>query len=187
MPLDPGQSMARMITKVSFAKLLRKLILKKIAIYPGTFDPITYGHADVVERAIKIVDKVIIAVAASPNKQPRFSLNQRIALARKVLEDIPNIEVIGFSNLLTEFAAQQHAHIIIRGIRAVSDFEYEFQLAGMNRHIAPEIETVFLTPCEKYACISSSFVREIAALGGDVRQFVHPIVVNALKDLQPKK
>lgn len=155
--------------------------LKNIAIYPGTFDPITNGHVDIVERGVRLFDHVIVAIAASPSKSPRFSLEQRIMLARQVLDGIPNVIVHGFSNLLMEFAKQQKAKIVLRGLRAVSDFDYEFQLAAMNRHMYPEIETLFLTPSEDHSFISSSFVREIAALGGDVSPFVHTIVVQALQ------
>ena len=153
-----------------------------IAVYPGTFDPITNGHSDLIERATLIFDKVIVGVAASPSKQPRFSLQQRVELAHRVLDGIERVEIREFDTLLVEFTRQCGADVILRGLRAVSDFEYEFQLAGMNRRLAPEVETMFLTPAEQFAYISSSLVREIAALGGDVSEFVHPAVVSALRD-----
>ena len=152
------------------------------AIYPGTFNPITHGHADLVERAARLFDKVIVAVAESTGKSPTFTLEERVQMARAVLKPVKNAEVIGFGTLLADFAASQGARVIVRGLRAVSDFEYEFQLANMNRHIAPALETLFLTPAEQYSFVSSSLVREIAALGGDVSAFVAPLVVKALKD-----
>jgi pantetheine-phosphate adenylyltransferase len=152
------------------------------AIYPGTFDPITNGHSDLISRAAALFDKVIVAVATSAGKGPRFSLEQRVDLARQVLANIGNVEIIAFDSLLVDVARQCQADVILRGLRAVSDFEYEFQLAGMNRRLAPEVETMFLTPAEKFAYISSSLVREIAALGGDVSEFVHPVVVEALRN-----
>jgi pantetheine-phosphate adenylyltransferase len=151
-----------------------------IAIYPGTFDPITKGHSDLVERALHLFDKVIVAVAENTAKAPVFSLDERIAMAKVALEAYQGVEVLPVPGLLVEFAKQHHAKAILRGLRAVSDFEYEFQLAGMNRKLAPEIETLFLTPAEKYAYISSSLVREIAALGGDVSPFVHKNVMAEL-------
>lgn len=151
------------------------------AIYPGTFDPITNGHTDLIERATRLFDRTIVAVAASPKKRPMFELDERIALAQQVLGDLGGVEVLGFDNLLADFARQQEVNVILRGLRAVSDFEYEFQLAGMNRRLAAEIETVFLTPAEEYTFISSSLVREVSSLGGDVSQFVHPIIDAALK------
>ena len=153
-----------------------------IAVYPGTFDPITNGHSDLIERATLIFDKVIVGVAASPSKRPRFSLQQRVGLAHRVLDGLERVEIREFDILLVEFTRQCSADVILRGLRAVSDFEYEFQLAGMNRRLAPEVETMFLTPAEQFAYISSSLVREIAALGGDVSEFVHPAVVSALRD-----
>ncbi|ACO76609.1 phosphopantetheine adenylyltransferase [Azotobacter vinelandii CA] len=151
-------------------------------IYPGTFDPITKGHGDLVERAAKLFDHVIIAVAASPKKNPLFSLDKRVELAREVTRHLPNVEVLGFSSLLAQFAREQKANALLRGLRAVSDFEYEFQLANMNRQLAPEVESLFLTPSEKYSYISSTLVREIAALGGNIEQFVHPAVADALRE-----
>lgn len=154
--------------------------MRNIAIYPGTFDPITNGHTDLVDRASCLFDRVIVAVAAGGHKEPTFSLSERVALAIEVLGSHKNVEIKGFDNLLIHFVKEQGANIILRGLRAVSDFEYEFQLAGMNRRLASDIETVFLTPAEQYAYISSTLVREIATLGGDVSQFVHPIVVKLL-------
>ena len=154
--------------------------MKNIAIYPGTFDPITLGHIDLIERAGHMFDHVIVAIAENAKKQPVFTLEERVDLARQVLRAHQNIEVLGFSKLLTDFAAENGANIIVRGLRAVSDFDYEFQLAGMYRRLAPNIESMFLMPAEKYTYLSSSFVREIAALGGDVSQFVPEIVVTAL-------
>jgi len=150
------------------------------AIYPGTFDPITHGHSDLVQRAARLFDKVIVAVAANPTKRPAFDLDERIRLAQRVLSGLPNIEVCGFDTLLVDYAKARDAQVILRGLRAVSDFEHEFQLAGMNRRLAPTVETLFLTPAEQYAYISSSLVREIAALGGDVSGFVHESVRAAL-------
>ncbi len=149
-------------------------------VYPGTFDPITHGHTDLVRRASDLFDKVIVAVAVNAGKQPVCNVEERKNLAQTVLQDIDNVEVVTFDNLLVEFVQQQNASVVLRGLRAVSDFEYEFQLAGMNRKLAPEIETIFLTPAEKYTFISSSLIREVAKLGGDVSEFVHPAVVEAL-------
>ena len=151
------------------------------AIYPGTFDPITKGHTDLVKRATKLFGKVIVAVAANPSKQPVFTLPERISMAEQVLDGVSGVEVLSLDGLLVQFARQHQAVAIIRGLRAVSDFDYEFQLAGMNRKLAPEVETLFLTPDEKYTYISSSLVREIAALGGDVSEFVHENVMAELK------
>jgi len=151
-----------------------------IAIYPGTFDPITKGHTDLVERALHLFDKVIVAVAENTAKEPVFSLEERMGMASVALEQFQGVEILPIPGLLVEFAKQHGAKAILRGLRAVSDFEYEFQLAGMNRKLAPEIETLFLTPAEKYAYISSSLVREIAALGGDVSPFVHKNVMAEL-------
>ena len=153
---------------------------KKTAVYPGTFDPITNGHIDLVQRAAKMFDSIIVAIAASSKKNPKFSLEKRVALAEQVLADCPNVTVQGFDILLIDFARQQKASVLIRGLRAVSDFEYEFQLASMNRHLAPDLESVFLMPADEHSFISSSLVKEVAALGGDVSNFVHPIVFNAL-------
>jgi pantetheine-phosphate adenylyltransferase len=152
------------------------------AIYPGTFDPITNGHSDLIHRAARLFDRVIVAVASSPGKQPWFSLEQRVGLAREVLAGEKSVEIREFDSLLVDFARECGAGVILRGLRAVSDFEYEFQLAGMNRRLAPEVETVFLTPAEQFTYISSSLVREVAALGGDVSEFAHPAVVRALRE-----
>ncbi|MFO8025121.1 pantetheine-phosphate adenylyltransferase [Thiohalophilus sp.] len=153
----------------------------RIAIYPGTFDPITNGHSDLVQRAGRLFDRVVVAIAAGgTGKQPVFSLEERISMAQEVLQDINNVSVCGFDILLVDFMRQQEASVIIRGLRAVSDFEYEFQLASMNRRLAENIETVFMTPAEEYSYISSSLVREVARLGGDVSPFVHAKVVAAL-------
>ena len=151
------------------------------AVYPGTFDPITHGHSDLVERAARLFDRVILAVAENPAKSPAFSLKERLAFAHEALASYSNVEVCGFDGLLVDFVRERNARVIVRGLRAVSDFEYEFQLASMNRQLAPEIETLFLTPAEQYAYVSSSLVREIAALGGDVTPFVHPRVAAALR------
>ncbi|MDH4574484.1 pantetheine-phosphate adenylyltransferase [Salinicola acroporae] len=155
--------------------------MQNIVVYPGTFDPITNGHRDLIHRAARIFDKVVIAVAESPRKQPMLSLEVREALAREVVADWPNVEVVGFDGLLTELLVQQRARIILRGLRAVSDFEYEMQLANMNRAQAPDVETLFLTPEIENSYISSTLVREIARLGGDVSQHVSPCVVDALR------
>ena len=152
----------------------------KTAVYPGTFDPITNGHSDIIARAALLFDKVVVAVAANPGKSPVFPLEDRVNLAHEVLSHLENVEVREFDSLLVEFARECGAGVILRGLRAVSDFEYEFQLAGMNRRLAPDVETMFLTPAEQFAYISSSLVREISALGGDVKEFVHPAVMAAL-------
>lgn len=150
------------------------------AIYPGTFDPITNGHVDLVNRASRHFTSVIVAIAANPGKSPCFTLEERVELAGTALAHLPNARIVGFSGLLAEFAKQQGASIIVRGLRAVSDFEFEFQLASMNRRLAPTLETMFLTPDEGYTFISSSLVREIASLGGDISSFVHEKVRVAL-------
>ncbi len=152
------------------------------AVYPGTFDPITRGHEDLIRRASGLFGKIIVAIAENRNKTPFFSLDERVDIAREVLADIPGVEVKGFSTLLIDFAAAHQAHIVLRGLRAVSDFEYEFQLAGMNRNLKPDIETIFMTPSDQYMFISSSMVREIASLGGDVSAFVHPLVMQRLNE-----
>jgi pantetheine-phosphate adenylyltransferase len=157
----------------------------RIAVYPGTFDPITNGHVDLAGRASPLFDRVIVAVADSSSKGPAFDLDARIELARTALADFPNVEVRGFSSLLAHFVEEIGAGVILRGLRAVSDFEYEFQLASMNRHLIPAAETLFLTPAEQYSFISSSLVREIARLGGDVSGFVHPAVQQALRTRYP--
>lgn len=152
-----------------------------IAVYPGTFDPITNGHSDLVQRASKLFDKVIVAIAANPAKAPMFDLEQRVEMAKTVLSPVNNVEVCGFSDLLVDFVRDQQAHVILRGLRAVSDFEFEMQLASMNRRLDANIETVFLTPAEETSFISASLVKEIAMHGGDVSQFVHETIVDALK------
>ncbi|MDD5579770.1 MAG: pantetheine-phosphate adenylyltransferase [Methylobacter sp.] len=152
------------------------------AIYPGTFDPITNGHLDLIARASRLYHKVIVAVAVNRGKIPLFSLEERVALAEAVTSEYSNVLVLGFNTLLADFATQQGAQVILRGLRAVSDFEYEFQLAGMNRHLAPHVETMFLTPAERYAFISSSMIREIAQLNGNVSCFVPDIVHQSLID-----
>jgi pantetheine-phosphate adenylyltransferase len=149
-------------------------------VYPGTFDPITNGHIDLVERACRLFDRVVVAIAASSRKNPLFTMEERVALARETLGHLPNVEVVGFNILLVEFVRQQQAQAVVRGLRAVSDFEYEFQLANMNRALAPTMESLFLTPAEHLSYISSSIVREIAFLGGDVSQFVAKPVEAAL-------
>ncbi len=154
------------------------------AIYPGTFDPITQGHTDLVERGAHLFDRLIIGVAANPapGKHPLFFLEERVELARASLAHVQNVEIQGFDCLLINYARRIGARVIVRGLRAVSDFEYEFQLAGMNRRLYPGIETIFMTPAEQYAFISSSLVREVARLGGDVSAFVHPQVQAALTE-----
>ncbi len=153
----------------------------RTAIYPGTFDPITRGHEDLVRRGASLFDKLILAIAESPSKKPRFSLAERVDMAQEVLSDVKNVEIVGFNTLLMDFVHQQGAKVVVRGLRAVSDFEYEFQMAGMNRSVYPEVETVFLTPGEQYMFISATMVREIARLGGDVSKFVQPCVNKRLQ------
>jgi pantetheine-phosphate adenylyltransferase len=153
-----------------------------VAVYPGTFDPITHGHTDLVTRAARVFEQVIVAIAESPHKTPSFSLKERIELAKTQLGHLDNIRIVGFSNLLVDFVRENDASVIVRGLRAVSDFEYEFQLASMNRNLCEEVETMFLTPDEKYGFISSTLVREVARLGGDVSQFVGPEIQLALKE-----
>jgi pantetheine-phosphate adenylyltransferase len=151
-----------------------------IVVYPGTFDPITNGHADLIERAARMFDKIIVAVAESPKKRPTLALETRVKLAEEVTSHLDNVEIQGFSNLLADFVQDVNANVILRGLRAVSDFEYEFQLANMNRVLAPNVESMFLTPDEKNSYISSTLVREIAALGGDISKFVDPKVEKLL-------
>jgi len=153
-----------------------------VVVYPGTFDPITKGHTNIVERAAKLFDKIIIAVAASPKKQPLFPIDTRVEMAREVLKHLDNVEVVGFENLLAEFVIEHNVNIILRGLRAVSDFEFEFQLADMNRRLVPQAESLFLTPDNHLSYISSTLIREIATLGGNVSEFVSPVVVDALKE-----
>ncbi|MEY3465305.1 MAG: pantetheine-phosphate adenylyltransferase [Gammaproteobacteria bacterium] len=155
--------------------------MSRNAIYPGTFDPITNGHHDLVRRASRIFDRVVIAIASNPNKAPLLPLDKRVELARAVVVELPNVEVMGYTGLTVDFAREQGLNIIIRGLRAVSDFEFEFQLANMTRHLAVDIETVFMTPQEQFTFISSTLVREISLLGGDVSGFVHPAVAAELK------
>ena len=152
------------------------------AIYPGTFDPLTRGHEDLVRRASRLYDPLILGVADSRAKRTFFTLQERVAMARAVLGDLKNVEVVGFDSLLTDFVRSHNARVVLRGLRAVSDFEYEFQLAGMNRSLYPDLETVFLTPSEQHMFISATLVREIAALHGDVSKFVHPLVEKKLKE-----
>lgn len=151
------------------------------AVYPGTFDPITLGHEDLIRRAARLFDTVIVAIADSTAKQPFFTRDERVEMARAVLKDVKNVEVMGFSGLLMRFVRQNKARVVIRGLRAVSDFEYEFQLAGMNRGLYPDVETLFLTPGEQYMFVSATIVREISVLGGDVRKFVPPVVARRMK------
>jgi len=156
--------------------------MKTVALYPGTFDPITHGHTVLVQRATRLFDKVIVAVASNAGKHPLFTLDERVALAQRVLSDIDGVSVIGFDSLLVDCVREQGAQVILRGLRAVSDFEYEFQMAGMNKHLAPDIETVFMTPGEQESYISASLVKEIASLGADVAEFVAPAVQAALAE-----
>ncbi|HKE41844.1 MAG TPA: pantetheine-phosphate adenylyltransferase [Casimicrobiaceae bacterium] len=150
-------------------------------VYPGTFDPFTRGHEDLVRRATKIFDRVVVGVADSESKRPMFTADERIAMAREVLSAYPGVRVAGFSGLLMDFVSSVGAGVILRGLRAASDFEYEFQMAGMNRNLYPEVETLFLTPSEQYLFMSATIVREIARFGGDVSKFVHPVVEARLK------
>ncbi|MEO5962086.1 MAG: pantetheine-phosphate adenylyltransferase [Thermomonas sp.] len=156
-------------------------VATRIAVYPGTFDPITNGHVDLVDRASPLFEKLIVGVAASPGKSPALPLELRVELAREALSGHANVEVHGFDGLLAHYVRELGAGVLLRGLRAVSDFEYEFQLASMNRHLIPEVETLFLTPAEQYGFISSSLVREISRLGGDVSGFVPPAVATALE------
>lgn len=158
---------------------------KRNALYPGTFDPITNGHHDLVRRASGIFDRVVVAIAANPNKAPMFPLEMRVAMAKRVLSELPNVEVVGYTGLTVEFAVKNGLNVVVRGLRAISDFEFEFQLANMSRHLSREVETVFLTPQEQFTFISSTLIREIATLGGDVTEFVHPTVADELKKRAP--
>jgi len=152
------------------------------AVYPGTFDPITNGHEDLIQRASRLFDEVVVGVAHSQAKRPFFSLDERVKIAREVLAPYGNVTVQGFSGLLSEFVKEQKAGVILRGLRAVSDFEYEFQLAGMNRRLAPGVETLFLTPSDKYLFLSATIVREIAVLGGDISEFVHKVTAQRMRE-----
>ena len=158
--------------------------MKRSAVYPGTFDPITNGHQDLVRRAAGVFERVIVAIASNPNKAPMFPLEKRVELARLVLGDIPGVEVMGYKGLTVDFAREHGVQVVVRGLRAVSDFEFEFQLANMSRHLHRDLETVFLTPQEQFTFISSTLVREIAVLGGDVHEFVHPVVAAELKKMK---
>lgn len=155
----------------------------KTVVYPGTFNPITNGHTDLVHRAARLFDQVIVAIGSSAQKQTDIPIDMRVEVAAKVLADIPNVEVCGFTGLLTDFVKSCDSRLILRGLRTVADFEYEFQLVGMNRALEPEIETVFLAPAEHYAYISSTLVREIASLGGDISKFVDPLVAGMMQNL----
>jgi pantetheine-phosphate adenylyltransferase len=152
------------------------------AMYPGTFDPFTNGHADLVRRASGIFDRVVVAIAANPGKAPLFPLEKRIELVQTVIDGLPNVEVVGYTGLTVDFARTHDLNVMMRGLRAVSDFEFEFQLATMSRHLNNQVETVFLTPTEQFNFISSTLIREIASLGGDVSEFVHPAVATALRE-----
>ncbi|MBH9551341.1 pantetheine-phosphate adenylyltransferase [Inhella gelatinilytica] len=151
------------------------------AVYPGTFDPLTLGHEDIVRRAARLFPQVVLAVASAHHKKTLFTLDERLAMAREALADVPQVDVVSFEGLLSNFVRAQGAHVVVRGIRAVSDYDYEFQMAGMNRQLMPEVETVFLTPGDDYQFVSGTFVREIAMLGGDVRKFVGPGVLQRLQ------
>jgi pantetheine-phosphate adenylyltransferase len=155
--------------------------MPRSALYPGTFDPITNGHRDLVRRAAGIFDKVVVAIASNPGKTPMFTLEERVDMARRVLVDIPNVEVEGYAGLTVDFMRQQNIKVVVRGLRAVSDFEFEFQLANMQRHLLKDIETVFLTPQEQFTFISSTLIREIAVYGGNVGEFVDPLVATELR------
>ncbi len=150
------------------------------AMYPGTFDPVTIGHEDLVRRGARLFDRIVVAVAANPGKEPMFTLDERVSLVKSVLSDLDNVEVTGYSGLTIEYAQHNNLQVIVRGLRAVSDFEYEFQLANMNRELTDDVETVYLTPAAQYNFISSSLVREVASLGGDISKFVSPVVKEAL-------
>lgn len=150
------------------------------AIYPGTFDPVTNGHTDLIERASRLFSEIIVGVASSPSKKPRFSLEERVTMLKAITQHLPNVKIVGFSDLLVGFAKEHEANVLIRGVRGASDFEYEFQLANMNRALSSELESIFLTPAQENAFISSTLVKEVALHHGDVSQFVHPIVEAAL-------
>lgn len=156
--------------------------MNQVVLYPGTFDPITLGHEDLVRRAARLFSRVVVGIADSRGKRPIFELDERVQMARAVLAVYPNVEVVGFTGLLMDFLREQQARVILRGLRAVSDFEFEFQMAGMNRMLHPDVETLFLTPSEQYMFISASIVREIGSLGGDVSQFVQPLIAQRLSE-----
>ncbi|MFN7097317.1 MAG: pantetheine-phosphate adenylyltransferase [Gammaproteobacteria bacterium] len=158
-----------------------------IAVYPGTFDPFTLGHVDLVQRAARLFDKLIVAIAASPGKQPMFTLEERIALGKTLFKSLPQVEVIGFDGLLIDFVVKHHAGVLVRGIRTIGDFDFELQLARMNRHLRPEVETMFILPSEKYIHISATLVREIAALGGDISTLVPAIVKSEMDKKNAKR
>lgn len=159
-----------------------------VAVYPGTFDPFTRGHEDLVRRGALLFDRVVVAIAESRGKTPIFTLDERVEIAREILQPFPNVEVVGFDGLLMDFLRVRQARLILRGLRAVSDFEYEFQMAGMNRKLFPDVETVFMTPSDEYMFISATMVREIAKLGGDVSKFVQPLVLDRLRQkIEPKR
>jgi pantetheine-phosphate adenylyltransferase len=158
-----------------------------IAVYPGTFDPFTRGHEDLVRRAARLFAHVVVGIAESHSKRPIFPLAERVEMAQTLCKDMPNVKIVGFDGLLMDFLRERNARVIVRGLRAVSDFEYEFQMAGMNRSLHPDIETLFLTPGEQYMFISATMVREIASLGGDVSKFVHPLVVERLAERFEKR
>lgn len=158
-----------------------------IAVYPGTFDPFTRGHEDLVRRAARLFAHVVVGIAESHSKRPIFPLAERVEMAQTLCKDMPNVKIVGFDGLLMDFLRERNARVIVRGLRAVSDFEYEFQMAGMNRSLHPDIETLFLTPGEQYMFISATMVREIASLGGDVSKFVHPLVVERLTERFEKR
>jgi len=158
-----------------------------IAVYPGTFDPFTRGHEDLVRRAARLFAHVVVGIAESHSKRPIFPLAERVEMAQMLCKDMPNVKVVGFNSLLMDFLRERNARVILRGLRAVSDFEYEFQMAGMNRSLHPDIETLFLTPGEQYMFISATMVREIASLGGDVSKFVHPLVAERLAEKMQKR
>lgn len=151
------------------------------AVYPGTFDPMTLGHEDLVRRASQLFERLVLAVAAGHHKRTMFSIDERLEMARALVEPLGNVEVVAFDGLLRDFVRQHHGRVVVRGLRAVSDFDYEFQMAGMNRQLMPEVETVFLTPSDHYQFVSSTFVREIATLGGEVDRFVSPLVIERLQ------
>ena len=158
-----------------------------IAVYPGTFDPFTRGHEDLVRRAARLFAHVVVGIAESHSKRPIFPLAERVEMARELVKDLPNVKIVGFDGLLMDFLRERNARVILCGLRAVSDFEYEFQMAGMNRSLHPDIETLFLTPGEQYMFISATMVREIASLGGDVSKFVHPLVAEKLTEKMQKR